>query len=812
MPLEPDIQFFESRTAMQLVARKWAVPPQTRASLLADGITVKATLVLSARNIKSIWWLDRNGLTIRYGEPQPRVPQCHQSDSPCSSIFIDAAPSPFVNFEPYATVTSWSDDGLAVSVELEVHVTVDMNEGKYPFTVQLPVTDNVTWSYRNLSGILEVTSRADAAMSEADTNWKQVQSQTGSIAPSIGDPPPCAQSCQSLSMPQNCMVALRWLASGCAMSCSESDANSILDMLGCIAQDRPDTIHIMDGGMAPIQVSIAARDIAGIDILRDGELLQVNASCIDGSQVVQAKFSGSSNRYEAEIGGLTVVGRCTFRIQTSTGTSQGFEAEVVCAPGFQEAGRQCVPWCKLAKATAADSIVETRFVTGEELALSALGSATTVSLLQKTATFAVAADRTASLRFDRPGTFVAQIRLSDDEACTLDTLLTVTSRADAGNTGPPHLLDAGRCAETDGFRFDELTQQCKRRPLMAVTASTKLSLTVKKKRSSTILNTTAEIRLVSGDISGSLLWTARSSAGWLRLVDPSGSVNSSNPVATLHLVADASEISDTGLSGPLSAVIEVETKFGSASNGETSLFLNGSSLVSLLVELVIEAEAELLPSDVAIRTSRDIALPPGGAIISGDALTVSVQAYDFQRLRITQPRLPVTLSLGVNGAACEASKARHFGWFLNKSVTGDLSAAGYIVDVPSNWTNDPGSYTICVQDVSSPKPRLEIQFVVSPKPVTNAPSTTALPTSVPSRAATPAPSAETPITERPIIFQILLGIVVVSTAFEKLHSFCFSAWLMICPRLLCPGGRGRGRGRMEIEKETKEGAEGAAGC
>jgi hypothetical protein len=83
---------------------------------------------------------------------------------------------------------------------------------------------------------------------------------------------------------------------------------------------------------------------------------------------------------------------------------------------------------------------------------------------------------------------------------------------------------------------------------------------------------------------------------------------------------------------------------------------------------------------------------------------------------------------------------------------------------------------------------------------------------VPSRAATPAPSAETPITERPIIFQILLALMVVSTAFEKLHCFCFSAWLMIFPRLLCPGGRGRGCGRMEIQKETKEGAEGAAGC
>ena len=184
-----------------------------------------------------------------------------------------------------------------------------------------------------------------------------------------------------------------------------------------------------NGGAMPLNVSILARDVDGLALLREGESITVTTSHSDTVvQTAQGVYDSASQRYEVEVAGLTIAGNYYISVQTPIGTSVKANFTLVCAPGYEPgAGGQCRERpspCQSATATPS----QLRFIARDTLLLADLGTASEVDLLPnvQTTRFNVTGGR-ASVHFDQPGSFL--VRLTDAttlQQCTLSLPRTVS--------------------------------------------------------------------------------------------------------------------------------------------------------------------------------------------------------------------------------------------------------------------------------------------------------------------------------------------------------------------------------------------------
>jgi hypothetical protein len=223
---------------------------------------------------------------------------------------------------------------------------------------------------------------------------------------------------------------------------------------------------------------------------------------------------------------------------------------------------------------------------------------------------------------------------------------------------------------------------------------------------------TIEVRLARGDVDPSepIIWAARSSAGWLRLGNINGTVNSNAPVAVVGVVVNAAGLNDTFTTGPLNATIELTSSMPAA-NSSSSVFERGSSALEMVAELTIVAEVELVPSDVSVQTLDGGRLSIGAAaaterrseifvitdeVAVGSKLIVSVKAFDYERLPISRPGLQIGMNLSMGGVWKGAANLLY------------LTANEYRAEVPA--TQDAGSYDLII---SSRTGSVTLRFTVS---------------------------------------------------------------------------------------------------
>jgi hypothetical protein len=247
------------------------------------------------------------------------------------------------------------------------------------------------------------------------------------------------------------------------------------------------------------------------------------------------------------------------------------------------------------------------------------------------------------------------------------------------------------CLEENGFWFDSAARQCRIRPLMTVrSASPQLSIVAPKVRSGAVAAAQAEVRLARGDVDADkqsrVLWNARTSAAWLRVLTPSGEVYSDAPVAHLDVAVDSNGLNDTRCTGSLRAAISVVSSL----DDRTDLFENGSSSVVLDVEVAIEAALFITVDDVVISTSDTSALNAGDTIISGETLLASVTAFDFERLAIPCTGLLIRLRLAEKSTGQVRSLELQY-----------RDGNTYNSEVPSSWIEATGAYTLAIEDAAS---------------------------------------------------------------------------------------------------------------
>ena len=252
-----------------------------------------------------------------------------------------------------------------------------------------------------------------------------------------------------------------------------------------------------------------------------------------------------------------------------------------------------------------------------------------------------------------------------------------------------------RCKDEPGFNWlDAKANACKKRPEMALkTASDKLSITHTKALSNPVSKSTVEVRLASGDVDGmsAVEWIASSSAGWLRLRQRNGTVNSDAPVAQMNLVLDSTGLNDTGVASLLRANITVVSRMA----GRSDLFDKGTHLLTMEVQVAILAAPSVTLADVRIQRSSGEDLVDGGSVVTGDALTITASAFDYERLPISRAGLQLTVHLVGGGGLLKLLEMRY------------REGNTYRSEVPSSWLEKAGSYSLRIGDM------VEIRFEVS---------------------------------------------------------------------------------------------------
>jgi hypothetical protein len=241
-----------------------------------------------------------------------------------------------------------------------------------------------------------------------------------------------------------------------------------------------------------------------------------------------------------------------------------------------------------------------------------------------------------------------------------------------------------RCPLNEGF-WQDANKQCKKKPLMAVmVASDRLVLVVEKNRLTPTKSSPVEIRLVGGDIGPTepIVWTATSSASWLRLGTTNGTVHSSAPVAALAAVADSSRLQDTSTTGPLNATITFTSSLRSAG----SVFEQGSNELTMVAELSIVADIDLHASDLIVRSADASVLGAGDELAAGSKLLVTVKAFDFEYFPISRPGLQIKMSLFMGDK--DVLKGETNLLFL--------TANEYRAELPAAWVQDAGLYHLNV--------------------------------------------------------------------------------------------------------------------
>jgi hypothetical protein len=297
-----------------------------------------------------------------------------------------------------------------------------------------------------------------------------------------------------------------------------------------------------------------------------------------------------------------------------------------------------------------------------------------------------------AILLNRSGSFALKLqRVNSTQDCSLIPRLEVKCGQDEQEVAG----QCRRCPLTDGY-WQDSNKQCKKKALMAVqVASDRLLIALPKTRSARTYSTAIEVRLVSGDVesTGKVEWTAISTSPWLRLGKAAGSVSSEDPVARLDVIADATGLHDTYLTGPLNATLS----FTSTMPHEQSdvVFDSGSHQLTMTAEVSIEAAVYLNPNDVKFQTSTADILSSGGEVAAGDTLTVTVAVYDCEGLAISRRGLLLQMSLcDDNDHDCQTS---------NDPKTLKTATLLYLADntyrglLSGDWIKNAGLYTVRVR-------------------------------------------------------------------------------------------------------------------
>jgi hypothetical protein len=182
---------------------------------------------------------------------------------------------------------------------------------------------------------------------------------------------------------------------------------------------------------------------------------------------------------------------------------------------------------------------------------------------------------------------------------------------------------------------DPQTEVCRRKALLAVLASTEVSvveMALIKSKYVRSVSQSIELRLKDGDIEDDpdriINWTivAGSAAPWLSLAPVSGSLSSSESVAAVKAVADGARLGDTATTGPFDTTLTFKS---SARLMKRSDFVNGTDQQTITVRLSIVAKPYVNETHVTITRSSDTPVGPAEPIEAGEKFTVSVEAVDF---------------------------------------------------------------------------------------------------------------------------------------------------------------------------------------
>jgi hypothetical protein len=402
----------------------------------------------------------------------------------------------------------------------------------------------------------------------------------------------------------------------------------------------------------------------------------------------------------------------------SSGFGDDSSGRCVCPAGLENKRGRCVPVqqevdaCQVASvrssidgAVLARSAADIPLRPGTQLSISSTVEATGYEALLVPLQGTEAFDATKAIVLSRSGLFALKLKkVNSTQECSLIPGLEVTCGQDEQEVDGK-CIPRPKCAVTEGFWLDS-SSKCKKKALMAaMVASDKLLVKLLKSRSAPTSESTIEVRLARGDVDSTepIVWVARSSAGWLRLCNTTGSVYSNAPVAAVGVFVDATGLHDTFTTGPLNATIEITSSMPAA-NSSSSVFERGSRVLEMVAELTIVAEVELVPSDVSVQTLDGGRLSIGAAaategrseifvitdeVAVGSTLIVTVKAFDYERLPISRPGVQIGMNLSMGGVWKGAANLLY------------LTANEYRAGITGSGILDPGSYVILVSSAGS---------------------------------------------------------------------------------------------------------------
>ena len=348
-PAQPFFAQFAARAAIEFYVQK-----KTAAMLGEARLVVLAFNAAGLNGIGDAWW--RNGLgtnsTVSCGSP----PLC-RFPAACRTIWVQMSDCKGVQFSVVGNGSEFSES--SVSLLLAVRAG-GLAEGDYPLRMSLPVTDNLTWSFLNISGSLAVKTVADAA---------------------------------------------------------RSDVASLCQKSACLGA-RP-RLEFWSG--TGILIQVRANDLDGFPVSRPGETITILwvHSATDVRRTVQAVYEEQARLYSAVIPSLTVAGQYLVSLQTPLSTAVKANFTLICDIGFQagengECLQQRTP-CE----TAVSMPSSLRLTAPVAMTLASLGPASTVELLPlKNTTVFPAKGGNATVMIDRPGDFLIRVTTIDGQQCT----------------------------------------------------------------------------------------------------------------------------------------------------------------------------------------------------------------------------------------------------------------------------------------------------------------------------------------------------------------------------------------------------------
>jgi hypothetical protein len=449
-------------------------------------------------------------------------------------------------------------------------------------------------------------------------------------------------------------------------------------------------------GLNASLVATPVDSTVGVPLSRRGELSTWEGSASLPSTGVWA-LQFSVGQHQCALRSPTVTVRCMGGLLDDSG-------QCTCPAGLKNRAGQCIPLeqevdiCSLATVSTPTDALTGRssggirvpsFRPGSQLQVSlpggsAMGYATVLLPTEGAVTRAV----TDPVVLSRSGSFALRLKqVNSTQECVLMQTFVVKCGEDEQEIDN----QCKACPTERGFWFDPRYQQCRKRPRMAAVASSdRLVVTLQKTRATPAHNGTIEIRLASGDVpeDSKIEWRASTSNPSLRLCQPQGTVHTNDPVARVDIEVSSASHSDTAVSGPLLAGITIFSTMPEASG----LFELGTSVLTMAVEVLIEAAPYLIASDVTVQTSDEEQLANGAEVNYGDAITVIAQAFDFERLAICRKGLPIL-------AILSASSGQQ-----PKSVLLDHQSAWtacnwFALQLPDGWIDEPGSYLLRVASV-----------------------------------------------------------------------------------------------------------------